>query len=189
MGNLLWARSRKQQASLMASGLEIGEESSESESIDAACRTLLGMEDGGSRDGSRTWTEDGTEDGAGEGAGAPNDGAMDDIDNEVGGVGLADIGLGEPAVPDNESHETPENEPGNDTLSASYSEDFEHRSDNQVTDDGGDQQEDNEDDDVTIRPPYTSTRPPRYTQTGAADWWEDSARLETYPLEAPRSSW
>ncbi|KAI4127534.1 MAG: hypothetical protein LQ347_004558 [Umbilicaria vellea] len=57
MGNLLWARTRRLQASRMASGHELGEESGGSESIDAACRSLFGMEDGGSRDGSRIWTE------------------------------------------------------------------------------------------------------------------------------------
>ena len=45
MGILLWARSRKLEATLEASGHSMIEDTGESEAIDAACPTLFGVSD------------------------------------------------------------------------------------------------------------------------------------------------
>ena len=84
MGNLLWARSRNLKATLDVHGQIIVEENDESEGIDAACRTLFGVDDDGSEDD----PEGGPEDGPGTGEG-------DEPDDEAGGAGLSEDGTGE----------------------------------------------------------------------------------------------
>lgn len=191
LGTLLWTRSRNLKATLDAHGHDIIEQSSESEDIDAACRTLFGIDDDESGASPEGWTEDGIENGQGEGPGigpearaaeGPVDGAMDIPEDEVGGLSLEDIGPGEQRAVEDGASGAPNDESGHDTLCANHGEDLEDRAES----DGGNGSG-VEDDDITIRPQYPSTGAPGDGHAGDAEVEDGRFRLETYHRETDPS--